>query len=178
MRRFALALSALTLLVAGCSAQDASSNEPTVFSPQRSTPAPKPPGRVGDTLNLDRIGGGKIAVTLTAVIDPATVPSGRGNPDKNYLATALTITNTGRLTITGDANNNVSLIGSDDHDYPADLANVTECTNFVQGQFVLAPAVSATGCVVFALPSGVTPARVKYSPSSGISLDIGEWLVS
>ena len=34
---------------------------------------------------------------------------------------------------------------------------------------------SASGCVVFALPPGVSPAKVKYAPSSGFADDFGEW---
>ena len=88
----------------------------------------------------------------------------------------MTITNTGTSTITGNGNSDVSVVGSDNQSYRADLATVTECKDFVDGWFLLAAGASTTGCVVFGLPQGVTPVKVKYVPSSGISHDVGEWL--
>lgn len=171
------ALSALLVLVAGCADQSAANRKPDVFVPSIPTPPPRPAAYLGDTLELDRIGDSRIAVTVARVIDPATVPYGR-DAAKNYLAVEMTIKNIGRLTITGDANNDVSVIGSDRQNHPSSLAAVSECTNFLYGQFVLAPQEAAAGCVAFALPPGVTPTRVKYSPSSGISVDVGEWTVA
>ena len=80
--------------------------------------------------------------------------------------------------IDGDVNINVAMVGSDDQSYVADLSNVSECTNFEAGTFHLDPGESATGCVVFALPHGVSPAKVKYLPSAGFADDFGEWVVS
>lgn len=68
------------------------------------------------------------------------------------------------------------MTGSDDHSYYADFAVVTECQDFEYGRFLLAAGASTSGCVVFALPPGVSPVKVKYVPSSGISRDAGEWL--
>jgi hypothetical protein len=53
---------------------------------------------------------------------------------------------------------------------------VTECEDFTYGWFLIAAGDSKSGCVTFGLPPGVAPAKVKYSPSSGISHDVGEWL--
>lgn len=182
MKRFPLAVSALTVLaglITSCASgiETSSHNQPAIFAPERPSITVQP-GYRGDTLNLDRIGGGRVGVTLVQVINPATVAFGFGDAAKTYVAAEVAIKNLGTTTITGDANNNVALIGSDDHTYRADLATVTECKNFVLGQFVLPPQVSATGCVVFGLPGGVSPAKVRYHPSSGISLDVGEWIIS
>lgn len=173
-RALVMMLAALTVLAAGCAEVSSGDERPPVFSPSLPTPPPRPPAYLGDTLELDRIGDSRIAVTVLQVINPATVPYGRES-DKNYVAVELTVKNIGALTITGDANNDVSLIGSDEQDYPSALAAVSQCKNFLYGQFVLAPQEAATGCVSFALPVGVSPAKVKYSPSSGISIDVGVW---
>lgn len=170
----AAAVLAVLPATAGCADQTVGKEKPDIFVPNLPTPPQRPPAYVGDTLELDRIGDSRIAVTLVQVHNPATVRFGR-DPAMNYLATALRIKNLGRLTITGDANNDVSVVGSDQQSYPASLATTSDCSNFVYGQFVLAPQESATGCVTFALPTGVSPATVRYSPSSGISLDVGEW---
>ncbi len=75
----------------------------------------------------------------------------------------------------GDVNVNVTITGSDGHTYSADLHNVSECTNFESGMFHLDPGATAAGCVVFALPTGVSPTRVRYQPSEGFTDQFGEW---
>jgi|SRR5690625_3331327 len=169
-----VALAALLVVLTGCNQESDAAKKPDVFVPSLPTPPPRPPAYLGDTLELDRIGDSRVAVTLRQVINPAVVPNGR-EPGKDYIAVALSIKNIGRLTITGDANNNVSVVGSDDQTYPSSLVTVATCTNFLYGQFVLAPQEAADGCVSFALPAGVSPTEVRYSPSSGISIDVGVW---
>lgn len=171
MRRLFVALGVL-LSAVSCSAAETA--EPTP-APSH-TPVAKPPAHLGQTLDLMRIGGQKIAVTLTEVIEPATVPNGWGEAGKNYVAAKLRIENAGTTTIVGNSNSDVSVIGSDNQSYQADFATVTECQDFGYGWFLLAAGSSSTGCVVFALPTGVTAAKVRYAPSSGISHDVGEWL--
>lgn len=174
MKRTVIAVSAFALLSVSCSSGTTDVGGAPLFSTTQ--PAPQPPAHIGDTLDLMRIGNGKIAVQLLQVINPATVADGMGEPGKPHLATKLTITNTGTSTVVGNANSDVAVVGSDEQTYTADFAQVSECTNFVNGEFLISPGDSVTGCVVFALPPGVTPAKVKYMPSSGISHDVGEWL--
>lgn len=179
MKRSAIAvLALLAVSVGSCSTGQSGMAEPTVSSSTGQPSAPKPVARLGDTLHLDRVGEEKIAVTLVQVINPATVSDGGGDPEKAYLATKLTIVNTGTSTIVGNVNTNVAVIGSDDQSYTADFAVVAECKNFVFGWFLLAANSSITGCVTFALPPAETPVKVRYAPSSGLSDDIGEWLIS
>ncbi|ORW67553.1 DUF4352 domain-containing protein [Mycolicibacter senuensis] len=175
MRRSLFALW-VVLSAVSCSAQPPQPAKPAEPAPTPSrSPAAKPAAHVGQTLDLMRIGGQKIAVTLTEVIDPATVPNGWGEAGKTYIATKLRIENSGTTTIVGNSNSDVSVVGSDDHDYRADFATVTECQDFGYGWFLIAAGSSSTGCVVFALPAGVSATKVRYSPSSGISQDVGEW---
>jgi hypothetical protein len=176
MKRSVVTLSAFALLAASCSTKTSEVTGPVAFSSTQHSPAPNQVAHVGETLNLMRIGEQKVAVTLVQVINPATVPNGWGNVGKTYIATKLKITNTGRSTIVGNSNSDVSVVGSDNHSYRPDLATVTECEDFAYGWFLLAAGASANGCVVFGLPPGVTPLKVKYVPSSGISHDVGEWL--
>jgi hypothetical protein len=177
MKRFVAVLSALTLLTPSCAFSHPKAEKPAPFSTQRPAP-PKPAAHIGQTLDLMRIGDQKIAVTLDQVINPATVPNGWGDPGKTYVAAKLTIKNTGTTTIVGNSNSNVAVIGSDDQTYHADFATVTECQDFVYGWFIIAMGDSKSGCVTFGLPPGVAPVKVKYSPSSGISRDVGEWVNS
>lgn len=176
MRRSVVTLGVLVLSAVSCSAQPAESAESGSAASTKPAPAVKPAAHLGQTLDLMRIGGQKIAVTLTDVIDPATVPNGWGAPHKHYVATKLRVENAGTTTIVGNRNSDVSLVGSDDQKYEADFATVTECQESGNGWFLIAAGSSSIGCVVFALPAGVTAAKVRYSPSSGISKDVGEWL--
>jgi hypothetical protein len=176
MKRSVAALSAFALLAAACSMKTSTVSDPSASLSTQQSSAPKPVAHLGETLNLVRVGEQKIAVTLLEVVNPATVPNGWGDPGKTYIATKLTITNTGTTTIVGNSNSNVSVVGSDNQEYRADLATVTECKDFVYGWFLIAAGGSKTGCVTFGLPPGVTPVKVKYTPSSGLSHDVGEWL--
>jgi hypothetical protein len=164
------------LLAVSCSTDASTVSDRAVSSSMPQSPAPKPVAHIGDTLNLMRVGDQKIAVTLVRVIDPATVPAGWGDAGKTYIATQLKIRNTGTSTIVGNSNSDVAVVGSDNQSYSADFATVTECKDFAYGWFLLAAGASTTGCVVFGLPQGITPVKVKYTPSSGISHDVGEWL--
>jgi hypothetical protein len=176
VKRYVVALLMFALLAVSCSTGPSTASDPAVSSSTRQPPTPKPIAHIGDTLNLIRVGDQKIAVTLMQVIAPATVPAGWGDPAKTYIATQVKITNTGTSTIVGNSNSDVSVVGSDNQSYRADFATVTECKDFAYGWFLLAAGSSTTGCVVFGLPHGTTPVKVKYMPSSGISHDVGEWL--
>lgn len=44
--------------------------------------------------------------------------------------------------------------------------------------FHLEPGATAAGCVVFALPAGVSPAVLRYHPSEGFTDAFGEWTLS
>ena len=176
MKRSVVTLSMLALLAASCSTQKSTASDHAASPPTQQPPASKPVAHVGDTLNLMRIGAQKITVTLLQIINPATVPNGWADAGKTYMATKLKITNAGTSTIVGNTNSDVSVVGSDNQSYRADFATVTECKDFVDGWFLLAAGASTTGCVVFKFPQGVTPVKVNYVPSSGISHDVGEWL--
>ncbi len=175
MKRSIVAVSALAVLAAACSPQPA---EQAAEQPAEQPAAAKSTARLGEQLDLTRADGSTIAVTLVQVINPATVAHGRGEAGKTYVATELKLTDTGTTAIEGDVNVNVSVIGSDKQSYSADLNDVTECPNFDMGTFHLEAGKSATGCVVFALPHGVTPVTVQYRPSAGFAGDSGEWQVS
>ncbi|ULP45947.1 DUF4352 domain-containing protein [Mycolicibacter virginiensis] len=181
MNRPIVALSVFALTVAmsaACSSHtDSTSAPPAADTSNGASPAtPKPAGHTGDTLNLTRADGSTVTVTLDKVINPATVTPGASDPGITYIATQFTIANPGTAAMNGDINTNVWAFGSDGQRYAPNLKDVGECTNFDAGMFHIAPGESATGCVVFALPAGVSPAKVRYAPSSGFADGFGEWL--
>ncbi len=183
----AVAIAALAVASAACS-KTTEINQPSSSQPAgaaksgAATSTTKPVAHVGATLTLTAEGA-KAAVTLKQIIDPATGTLGpptddNGNPNGDvYVAALLTIDNAGAAAFSGDANNDATIIGSNGQDYTADFDSVSECTNFDNGTYRLGPGESATGCVVFKLPPGITPAKFQYSPASGFASDFGEWLV-
>lgn len=139
-----------------------------------------PAAHIGETLDLKSQEGISLAVTFSKTINPATPTGGpptEGPENGTYVATTLTIENTGTSALEGNVNNNTKLIGSDDQTYLPDYGNVSECTNFNYGSFELGPDESATGCVIFVLPNEVIPAKLEYTPSSGFANSVGEWLI-
>jgi hypothetical protein len=186
-RSVGIALVGVAVALAACSSKTTAVNQPTestsgaAAAPSAvlsSTTAPaNPAGHVGDALNLKNLGGTPVAVTLLKIINPATGKAGPPRNGTTFAATMLTIENTGTSPLKGDVNNDTSLLGSDNQTYKPDFRSVTECTDFNNGQYQLGAGESATGCTVFVVPQGVTPAKVKYTPSSGFADNFGEWLI-
>jgi len=123
-----------------------------------------------------------VSVALDQLIVPATGTDGppadsNGNlPNSSYAAAAVTILDTGSKPIRDDANDDAELVGTDGRDYTPDFDAVSQCTNFDSGEYSIEPGEKVTGCVVFALPAGVAPAKLLWTPA-GFSNDFGEWLI-
>ena len=141
-----------------------------------STPAPSN-AKVGDTINIG--GSSGLAVALVKIFDPAQGADQYTTADagKRFVAVELKITNNGTSSYNDDANNNATLIGSDNQSYTSDLNNVSECTNFSNGQYTLAAGESSTGCVTYQLPNGVNTTKIQFQTNSGMSGNTGEWTV-
>lgn len=120
--------------------------------------------------------GDTLSVTVTSVVDPATAGTGSGGPDNGYrfVAVQMNLTDTGLGSVEGDVNYSTSVVGSDGTTYHADFGTVAECTNFSYGLFDLPGNDSASGCVVFELPTGVSATTIKFTLAPGW-LDTGEW---
>lgn len=180
-------LGVIVLLIVIGSVISAGSNKTTVTttatntksssSTSNSSGSSSAAAKVGDTVE---IGGSKgLAVTLNQVIDPAS-PSDSAltaNAGDRYIAVDVKIVNNGTTSYSDDANNDVSLIGTDNQTYTADFDTVSECTNFNSGQYTLAPGQSTTGCVVFQVPDAVNTAKVEFQVQNGLSQSTGEWSV-
>lgn len=118
-----------------------------------------------------------IAVTATSITDPAQSGSQYLTPDNGnkYVAVNLTIENKGSTSYKDDADNDTSVVGSDNQTYTASLASVSGCTDFDNGQVNLSAGATVSGCITFEVPSNVSIARVQYTPNSGFSDDTAEW---
>jgi hypothetical protein len=122
--------------------------------------------------------GDTLSVTVTPSIDPATAGAGSGLPDPGYrfVAVGLNLANTDPSNgeVDGNANLAVTIVGSDGVTYAANFGLVSECTNFNFGEFALPTGDTATGCVVFQLPTAVTVKSVQFSLDAGY-LDTTAW---
>jgi hypothetical protein len=118
--------------------------------------------------------GNPLTVGRPTIYDPAT-PQQYENPDTGtrYVAVDTTLSNPGSATVTGDANNNIVIVGSDDQDYTASFGSITNCTNFNSGEYTLSPGDAIRGCVVFQLPTSISIKRVQFS--YGFGTDTAQW---
>jgi hypothetical protein len=121
--------------------------------------------------------GDPVSVTATQLVDPATAAPGSGLPDTGYRFVAVELTLSNPSTndaIEGDANYSMTVMGSDGQTYSADYGTVSGCTNFESGDFQLPLSNTATGCVVFELPTSVAVQSIQFTLAPGY-LDVAEW---
>ncbi len=138
---------------------------------------PKPAtAHVGSAINIG--GGNGLQVTVQQIIDPASSGNQYLSADagKRFVAVKLQIVNKGTTAYNDNANNNVSLVGTDNQNATLSFYPITECTSFSSGTYTLSAGASATGCVVFQVPNGVNTAKVQFQTNSGVSGSTGEWL--
>jgi Domain of unknown function (DUF4352) len=117
---------------------------------------------VGNTLSSSTV-----SIQLQQVMDPATsdnefesAPTG-----DRLVGVKVLITNPGSATLSDDANNDFSVIGSDGQTYTPSFESLSGCTNFDDGEYSLGPNASAVGCVTFDVPTGVAVSQVQFSSS-------------
>jgi Domain of unknown function (DUF4352) len=79
-----------------------------------------------------------------------------------FIAVELSLTNVGSKTISGNANVDTTVIGTNGQTYTAVFDERKGCTNFSYGDFTLSPGANETGCVVFELPEGVKGKKVQF----------------
>lgn len=120
--------------------------------------------------------GGAANITLVAVTDPAPASDSFETPKagNRFVGTKVTLTGvTG--TLTGDINNDVDIIGSDDQTYSPSFDDIAGCTNFSHGSFSVAAGATSTGCVTFEVPKTVGVKAVQLSLIGGGAA--ADWLV-
>ena len=182
----AAALVAVIVAVAAASSgpkiQKAASSTSTTAPPSSGAPAAtttttnRASTKVGQALIMTGSGGLNLDVTVTQLIDPATSDNQFETPDagKRFVAVQVTFADKGSSTVQEDANNEMTILGSDSQIYSADFDSIQGCTNFNDGEYELTPGGTVTGCVNFQVPTAVKVGSVKFSP--GILSDVvGTW---
>ena len=134
---------------------------------------------VGAAISLQTTQGVQLIVTLEHVVDPARATLGeKPPPGTRFVAVKLTVTDrSASRDLSDSADDNVTVVGSNNETYTSYLAGASGCTNFDNGQYRLGPGESATGCVMFPVPEAVRVSEVKWTTDSGFG-NWGEWKVS
>jgi Protein of unknown function (DUF2510)/Domain of unknown function (DUF4352) len=133
---------------------------------------------VGGTVAVNDGAGGDSDVTLVAVIDPASGADQFSTPDagNRFVGVELRIADGGSGVVQSDANEDVTVVGSDGQTYTSAFDDIAGCTNFNEGAYALGPGESATGCVVFEVPTGVRVTQVIDQPGI-MGGSAGDWQV-
>jgi hypothetical protein len=112
----------------------------------------------------------RLTVKLTGVVDSATESDGLSllPAGDKLVAAELTFSNS-NVVIQLYAGADMTLVDSHGNSYLGDLAvpTVSQCQQFADGVANLAPGDIASGCVVFEIPTGASPARLQYVPIGG-----------
>jgi hypothetical protein len=136
------------------------------------------PVAIGAAQTVHDFFGDAASVTVTAVVDPATAGTGSGLPDPGFrfvaVETSLSNSAAGNGEVDGNANLAMTVTGSDGVTYKADFGTAAQCTNFTYGAFALPSGDTATGCVLFQLPTAVTVKSVQFTLDAGY-LDTVAW---
>lgn len=109
-----------------------------------------------------------VAVTPTPL---AVTPATPVDPPDPYawklgyhpVSIGFTLTNESTAEVVNDANNDATVIGSNDRIYTATTDDVTNCNSFGTGQYSLMPNQTVVGCVSFDLPPNVSVSQVQWS---------------
>jgi Domain of unknown function (DUF4352) len=184
----------LAVAIAGCGGSSSKTSTATTPSttapataPAPSTTIPTPkvaiapsPAKVGATLVVSMTDSNyndvSANVTLVKIADPAQGADQYTTPDsgKRFVGAEFQIV-AQNSAVSDNANNDATLVGSDNQTYDADMNSIAEGTNFNMGDVNLAAGQSSTGWVTFQVPTGVSVASVLFGDSSGT---VGTWDVS
>jgi hypothetical protein len=130
-------------------------------------PKPKPVATTqstGQGQTIKDFNGNTLRVVPT-LYDPATPDNSFADPPAGtrLVAVQLKLTSEGPGTISDDANNDATAIGSDGQDYTASFNSIDGCTNFSSGQFTITDGSTQVGCVVFQIPTGVKVTALQFA---------------
>ncbi len=152
---------------------------PTTAAPTMAAPSPSssPSGRIGAGYTVTDDSGNKISVTLTRVIDPAQGAGEFTSPDagKRFVGAVSAIRGISG-SVSDDADNDASLIGSNGQTYSADFNSIAGVTDFNNGEFSVSAGERSVGAVTFQVPLGVKVAIIEWSANSGLGGPSAEWI--
>jgi hypothetical protein len=178
------AAAAAVLAIAGCGSitrtPAPAGTAPAAPASTKAAPSPSNSlsGPVGTVYTVTDQSGGKMTVTLTRVIDPAQGADQFTTPDNGnrFVGAVFTITGTSG-TLSDDANNDATLIGSNGQTYTADFDSIAGYTNFNNGEYNVSAGENSAGAVTFQLPLTVNVTKIEWSANGGFGGAPAEWLI-
>ena len=184
MKIVTVAAAAVMLGVAGCSsiAKTSAPSPAAATAPASSTAVPAPTsslsGPVGTSYAVTDASGNKMSVTLTLVIDPAQGADQFTSPQSgNRFVGAVFDIKGINGTVSDDANNDATLIGSNGQTYTADFDSIAGYTNFNHGEYSVSAGESSVGAVTFQVPEAVTVSKIEWSANGALGGAPAEWLI-
>jgi hypothetical protein len=118
-----------------------------------------------------------LRVTLDAVFNPAKPTRALSELPRapRLVAIRFTLRNAGKSAIVGDILREASAVGPRAELYPGrPVRQLSECGDFNAGHYLLRTGSSVTGCVTFAVPTGVAIIGVLIAPE-GPRSERGIW---
>jgi hypothetical protein len=183
MKIVTVAAAAVILGIAGCSSIVKSpAPAHTVPAASAGSKAPLPAnslsGPAGTSYTVTGQSGSEVSVTLTQVIDPAqgTDQFTTAQSGDRFVGAVFDIKGING-TFSDDANNDATLIGSNEQTYTADFNGIAGYTNFNDGEYSVSAGENSVGAVTFQLPLAVTVSKVEWSANGGLGGAPAEWLI-
>lgn len=168
MKRF-LVLAIAALPLAGCTAKAATSRGVPPPTSIPSTTTMTSPG-VGSTQSFSAED-----VTVTNVIDPAAVGSFGPPAGDRFVAVELEVKNTGTTSLSPTPIFDATLVDQAGQSYTPVVNGTPSCQDF-SGSLSVDPGTSASGCVLFEVPTSGAPAKFQYvSKEAGANVQRAEW---
>jgi hypothetical protein len=120
---------------------------------------------------------GEIRVSVAGVVDPVARGGYYRGPraGTRWVGVRLRIVNVGSTTYDDDPANDTRLV-ADDHVLQADSALLQTCDVFPVS-VSLAPGESSEGCVIFEVPTGSSPRRLRFASDSYFGPELGTFIL-
>jgi hypothetical protein len=109
--------------------------------------------------------GGTLSVARPTIIDGArgTSRAHQSASGTHFVAIDVSLRNPGRTPVSGDANSDMVVVGTNARTYRAVAVEVRGCPNFATGSFTLRGGYDQSGCVTFDIPDGVNVKQVRFT---------------
>jgi fructose-1-phosphate kinase PfkB-like protein len=121
--------------------------------------------------------GGLTATAFKTLTDSLTPTNSSNQPTAgdSFVAVTLSITNTGSAISSLDLGDALTMKDIKNKTYSPSTYDVAQCTNIVNQSGSLASNATITGCAIFELPTGATPASFEFTPDGGYASDAAIW---
>ena len=150
----------------------------TTTEPVTTTTTTPGPAKLGTAWSMtDPAGDFDLNVEVDEVIDPAAPDNtlDAAQEGERLVGVEMSVQNQSSTPFTDDMDSDATVIGSDSQTYTAVANGLSGCTNFDYGDVDLVKGATASGCVAFSLPVGVTAAQVDFKPGADFGGAPVEW---